>query len=118
MYELLKQLKDAGFQIPLNSKGELICKAQFLARERGDFVSCDHQKCKTNLEEVYDPTTDELIEELGEGLPLKQLSIYGRDKDRWEVSKVGVTYSEPTTKVYGTSIKEALIKLYIELHKK
>lgn len=117
MYELLKQLKEVGFpQVGDNweSDGsEKKCYSEYKLLENG----------LMGYESVYEPTTDELIEKLGDNLG----RIYRRDAERWVVTEPlkfmvsdgkGGEVEEETKNFYGTSLKEALIHMYISLHSK
>lgn len=110
MYELLKQLKDVGF--PQKGNGGYLKQVMSTPANWGRTFT------------IYEPTTDELIEECSQ-FP-RQFSLYGREYDRWEATIVGTKfvtneethYDKPSVTVIGKTPKEALIKLYLELHKK
>lgn len=98
-YELLRKLKDASFpQYKSGTERKFYCK-------HGAY--CGSEECyDINDGLVFEPTTDEIIEELGE------ISIV--------LSKtvcVVQTLGSPWIKTEGSTIKEALIKLYIEINK-
>lgn len=121
MYELLKQLKEVGFpQRHLDSNYDGWSR-HFYEEEnvRGNTLTIN----PSGEDTVYEPTTEELIEELGDSLG----RIYRRDAERWVVTEPlkfmvsdgkGGEVEEETKNFYGTSLKEALIHMYISLHSK
>lgn len=98
-YNLLKQLKEVGFP---QHEGEVGAKYWFPS-EVG--VSTMDYK-------AYEPTTDELIEELGNRLKSIHIINEGHLGYATNMDNLG-NYDS-----FGFTPKEALIKLYIELHKK
>lgn len=114
MYELLKQLKDSGFK---QGVGNYLCPH---GADCGISTSEGLAWCGKGEPLLYEPTTGELTEELGD-FPSYQISVYGRDKDRWEATLVPLqifgTLLKPAILSIGSTPKEALIKLYIDLNK-
>lgn len=107
-YNLLKQLKDVGF----SQRSPRFYEDGKMFDEFGlSHPSVPIEIYREELEKTsYDPTTDELIEELGDDFYELRKNI-----DRYFASdgKSKIGYSSIEGKA-----KEALINLYIELHKK
>lgn len=115
MYTLLKQLKDSGYeQIPTNGM-----RIGVYLRPDGSLIESETELLKLLFENdlVYEPTTDELIEELGNDLHCLVHTLSGgidSDREFWCVGRTATVKDWLT----GSTPREALIKLYLELHKK
>lgn len=115
-YELLKQLKEVGF--PQDK-----CRDVLYLHENGNPAQSSRQHVPKAAKVLCtDPSTDELIEELGDSLG----RIYRRDSKRWVVTEPprfivsdgkGGEVVETMEGQSGESLKECLIKLYIQIHK-
>lgn len=109
-YELAAKLKESGF-IPIQG-GQGIWVNENLELLLGP-SGLDPSEC-------YLPTSDELIEELGDKFGLLELFI-GSDNDKKDFSAFEWAYDEePENKNIGNgpSPLEALAELYIATHKK
>lgn len=120
-YDTAVKLKKAGFEIPFNSRGLLTCKAQALAKEQNNFVSCDHSQCMLQLEEIYVPTLEELIDACGaDGIFLWKY------EGAWCASRIDPSYDcftdeyidEKFSPKKGPIPSEAVANLYLALHSK
>lgn len=111
MYDLLKQLKEAGFPQKNPNRCEHWEELQIQPQSTLEIFKHE-QTC--NL--VYEPTTDELIEELGNDFHcLVYTTTGGMDSDKkfYSAGKTALVKDWVT----GSTPKEALIRLYIALHK-
>ena len=98
-YELLRKLKGVGFP------------------QKYTFHTLyDPEAGETESERMpYEPTTDELIEELGDKFWKVERVNYGENKGTWVAwIQHGENYN--TLMMTGPTPKEALINLYIELN--
>lgn len=111
MYELLKTLKEVGFPQPDLIKD--VCEDCSYFHWWDDENICWNSQENWPSEEgwVYEPTTDELIEELGD----KFLNVHVSGK---EYGAFGDNGTEDVAMTKGSTPKEALIRLYIALNKK
>lgn len=108
-YELLKQLKEVGY--PQAQKSGLL-HAGIENMTPTVLLTPGETFNLPQDDVVYEPTTDELIEELGQ--MFNSLHKLGTGEYCADSSLVG----RHDNHYAGSTPKEALIKLYIELHKK
>lgn len=107
MYELLKQLKDVGYK----QEGVV---SNWVCRHDKNPYSCMECEIEKDYTQVYEPTTDDLINKLGGDIQTIKRDLH--NKGWWVVEKV----DEKGFTRGGTAptVKEALIRLYISLHSK
>lgn len=102
-YELAKELKDAGF--PQTGKGNFY---------GGDGSALGG----TTIDVVYKPTLSELIEACVD-FPRHQISLYGRNDDRWEATRVRLDMTDypqlASITKYGVTPEEAVANLWLTL---
>lgn len=106
-YELVKQLKEAGF--PQGTSSSDI---------HYTYVDKKNNPCSALVtDSAYIPTLSELIEAC-DVFPANFL-LYGRAQDRWEATKVNSLQpnAEPHCETkYGSTPKEAVAKLWLKLN--
>lgn len=128
-YELAKSLKDAGFPqdkglLKANDYGSFRCEGKGsvyldgeLHENHGAFrdeVWTSYEKFK---EAIYVPTLEELIEACGDvQFNLRRADLLG--VEHWETCILGNTRDEIIAEAQGSTPKEAVANLYLELNKK
>lgn len=106
LYELAKQLKDAGFK-QMGNGGSLMDK------------TCPHQGVKHNGGRclAYSPTLEELIEACGERFGNLAREEYYNDGSLKHVRWVAYSDESSRDTGFGSSPEEAVANLWLELNK-